>query len=236
MIVIPCSASTLASIANGASDDLLARAADVCLKERRTLLLCLRETPLSRVHLQNMLRAQEAGAVIMPVVPAFYYSPQTIDDLVEQFVCRALAQIGLPQEQQYRWEGRREVPRPRSVECKFPMTTSRIRTVLEMIKFEHSIFALPFALTAALLAARTSARKHGRPRMAHMAANRLDHRGDGWRAIFCHDDQSHRGSCATTAKIRVRKIARWSPARSQFHLRGPSRFARQRYWLWLRGN
>ena len=105
MIVIPCSASTLSSIANGASDDLLARAADVCLKERRPLLLCLRETPLSRVHLQNMLRAQEAGAVIMPVVPAFYYSPQTIDDLVEQFVCRALAQIDLPQEKQFRWEG-----------------------------------------------------------------------------------------------------------------------------------
>jgi 4-hydroxy-3-polyprenylbenzoate decarboxylase len=105
MIVIPCSAGTLASIANGASDDLLARAADVCLKERRTLLLCLRETPLNRVHLQNMLRAQEAGAGIMPVVPAFYYAPQTIDDLVEQFVCRALAQIGLPQEHQYRWEG-----------------------------------------------------------------------------------------------------------------------------------
>ena len=105
MIVIPCSASTLASIANGASDDLLARAADVCLKERRPLFLCLRETPLSRVHLQNMLRAQEAGAVMMPVVPAFYYSPQTIDDLVEQFVCRALAQIDLPQEKQFRWEG-----------------------------------------------------------------------------------------------------------------------------------
>ncbi len=105
MIVIPCSASTLSSIANGASDDLLARAADVCLKERRPLLLCLRETPLSRVHLQNMLCAQEAGAVMMPVVPAFYYSPQTIEDLVEQFVCRALAQIDLPQEKQFRWEG-----------------------------------------------------------------------------------------------------------------------------------
>jgi flavin prenyltransferase len=105
MIVIPCSAGTLASIANGLGDDLLARAADVCLKERRNLLLCLRETPLNRVHLQNMLRAQEAGAGIMPVVPAFYYAPQSIDELVEQFVCRALAQIGLPQEHQYRWEG-----------------------------------------------------------------------------------------------------------------------------------
>jgi 4-hydroxy-3-polyprenylbenzoate decarboxylase len=105
MVVIPCSAGTLASIANGTSEDLLARAADVCLKERRPLILCLRETPLNRVHLQNMLRAQEAGAVIMPVIPAFYFAPQTIDELVEQFVCRALAALGLPQEQQYRWEG-----------------------------------------------------------------------------------------------------------------------------------
>jgi 4-hydroxy-3-polyprenylbenzoate decarboxylase len=105
MAVIPCSAGTLASIANGTSDDLLARAADVCLKERRPLVLCLRETPLNRVHLQNMLRANEAGAVIMPVIPAFYFAPRAIDDLVEQFVCRVLAQLGLPQEQQYRWQG-----------------------------------------------------------------------------------------------------------------------------------
>ncbi len=107
MIIIPCSAGTLASIANGTSEDLLARAADVCLKERRPLVLCVRETPLSRVHLENMLRAQNAGAVIMPVVPAFYFAPQSIDDLVEQFVCRALSQLGLPQEQQFRWEGNR---------------------------------------------------------------------------------------------------------------------------------
>ncbi len=105
MVVIPCSAGTLASIANGTSEDLLARAADVCLKERRPLVLCLRETPLNRVHLTNMLRAQEAGAVIMPVIPAFYFAPQSIDELVEQFVCRALAALGLPQEQQYHWEG-----------------------------------------------------------------------------------------------------------------------------------
>lgn len=105
MAIVPCSAGTLASIANGTSDDLLARAADVCLKERRPLVLCLRETPLNRVHLQNMLRANEAGAVIMPVIPAFYFAPQSIDDLVEQFVCRVLAQLGLPQDQQYRWQG-----------------------------------------------------------------------------------------------------------------------------------
>jgi flavin prenyltransferase len=105
MAVLPCSAGTLASIANGTSDDLLARAADVCLKERHPLVLCVRETPLNRVHLQNMLRASEAGAVIMPVIPAFYFAPKTIDDLVEQFVCRVLAQLGLSQEQQYRWQG-----------------------------------------------------------------------------------------------------------------------------------
>jgi flavin prenyltransferase len=105
MAVIPCSAGTLASIANGTSEDLLARAADVCLKERRTLVLCVRETPLGRVHIENMLRATDAGAVIMPVIPAFYYGPQTMDDWIEQYVCRVLAQLGLPQEQQYRWEG-----------------------------------------------------------------------------------------------------------------------------------
>ena len=105
MAVIPCSAGTLASIANGTSEDLLARAADVCLKERRPLVLCLRETPLSRIHIENMLRVTSAGAVVMPVIPAFYFGPQTIDDLVEQYVCRVLAQLGLPQDQQYHWEG-----------------------------------------------------------------------------------------------------------------------------------
>ena len=114
MAVIPCSAGTLASIANGTSEDLLARAADVCLKERRTLVLCLRETPLNRVHLSNMLRASETGAVIMPVIPAFYFAPKTIDDLAEQYVCRVLAQLGLPQEQQYQWRG---TPRTRAAKA-----------------------------------------------------------------------------------------------------------------------
>src|ERR1700759_4752764 len=105
MLVIPCSMGTLAAIANGTSDDLVARAADVMLKENRKLVLCVRDTPFSRVHLTNMLRAQEAGAVIMPVVPAFYHQPKTIDDLVTQYVYRVLAQAGLPQEQMYRWSG-----------------------------------------------------------------------------------------------------------------------------------
>jgi len=105
MIVIPCSMGTLGAIANGISDDLVARAADVMLKERRKLVLCVRDTPFNRVHLENMLRAQQAGAVIMPAVPAFYHHPKTIDDLVTQYVWRVLAQIDLPQEKMYRWAG-----------------------------------------------------------------------------------------------------------------------------------
>ncbi len=105
MIVLPCSAGTIGSIAAGTSDDLLARAADVCLKERRKLVLCLRETPLNRVHLENMLRVHDAGAIVMPAMPAFYFDPKTIEDMVEQFAFRVLAQAGLPQEAQYRWQG-----------------------------------------------------------------------------------------------------------------------------------
>jgi 4-hydroxy-3-polyprenylbenzoate decarboxylase len=105
MVVIPCSMGTLGAIASGISDDLVARAADVMLKEARKLVLCVRDTPFNRVHLENMLRAQQAGAVIMPAVPAFYHQPKTIDDLVTQYVCRVLAQIGLSQDQMYRWAG-----------------------------------------------------------------------------------------------------------------------------------
>ena len=105
MVVIPCSMGTLGSIAAGTSEDLVSRAADVMLKEGRKLVLCVRDTPFSRIHLENMLRAQQAGAVIMPAVPAFYHHPKTIEDVVTQYVCRVLAQIGLPQEQMYRWEG-----------------------------------------------------------------------------------------------------------------------------------
>ena len=105
MVVIPCSMGTLGAIANGISDDLVSRAADVMLKESRKLVLCVRDTPFNRVHLENMLRAQQAGAVIMPAVPAFYHHPITIDDLVTQYVCRVLAHIGLAQEKMYRWMG-----------------------------------------------------------------------------------------------------------------------------------
>src|SRR5258705_754175 len=106
MLVIPCSMGTLASIANGTTDDLIARAADVMLKEGRKLVLCIRDTPFNRIHLENMLRAQQAGAVIMPAIPAFYDQPKTIDDLVTQYTCRVLTQIGLPQQKMYRWMGR----------------------------------------------------------------------------------------------------------------------------------
>jgi flavin prenyltransferase len=106
MIVIPCSMGTLAAIANGVSDDLISRAADVMLKENRKLALCIRDTPFNRIHLENMLRAQQAGALIMPAIPSFYHQPKTIDDLVTQYVCRVLAQIGLPQDKMYRWQGK----------------------------------------------------------------------------------------------------------------------------------
>jgi len=105
MVVIPCSIGTLGAIAAGISDDLVSRAADVMLKEGRKLVLCVRDTPFNHIHLENMLRAQQAGAVIMPVVPAFYHHPKTIDDLVTQYICRVLAQIGLDQEKMYRWTG-----------------------------------------------------------------------------------------------------------------------------------
>jgi 4-hydroxy-3-polyprenylbenzoate decarboxylase len=105
MIVVPCSMGCLSAIANGSCDDLVSRSADVMLKEGRKLVLCIRDTPFSRIHLENMIRAQGAGAVIMPAVPSFYHHPKTIDDLVTQYVCRVLAQIGLPQEQMYRWTG-----------------------------------------------------------------------------------------------------------------------------------
>ena len=103
MVVCPCSMSTLAAIACGAGTNLIHRAADVTLKERRTLLLVPRETPLSTIHLENMLRVRQAGAVIMPPCPGFYHRPQTLDDLVQQFVGRMLEQLRLPHDLYRRW-------------------------------------------------------------------------------------------------------------------------------------
>jgi len=108
MVVMPCSTGCLAQIANGIASTLIERAADVCLKESRKLILAIRDAPFSRVHLKNMLRAQAAGAEIFPIIPSFYHHPQTIDDLVTQFCCRVLAHLGLEQKQQFRWTGERE--------------------------------------------------------------------------------------------------------------------------------
>jgi 4-hydroxy-3-polyprenylbenzoate decarboxylase len=105
MVVIPCTTGCLAQIANGISGTLIERAADVCLKEGRKLVLAVRDAPLSRIHLENMLRAQAAGATIFPIIPSFYHRPRTIDDLVTQFCCRVLALLGLEQAGQFRWEG-----------------------------------------------------------------------------------------------------------------------------------
>jgi len=104
MIVLPCSMGTLARIANGIAIHLIERAADVCLKERRPLVLCVRETPFNRIHLRNMAQAAEAGATIFPVIPAFYFHPVSTDDLAREFVNRVLAHVGLPQQNAYQWK------------------------------------------------------------------------------------------------------------------------------------
>ena len=104
MIILPCSMGTLASIANGLASNLIQRAADVCLKERRPLVLCVRETPLNRIHLRNMQLASDAGAVIFPVIPTLYNLPQSTTEMARQFVNRVLAHIGLPQPGAYQWK------------------------------------------------------------------------------------------------------------------------------------
>jgi len=104
MIIIPCSMGTLAGIANGSSTNLIQRAADVSLKERRPLILCVRETPFNKIHLRNMSAAADAGAVIYPVIPSFYQRPTSVDDLVAHYVNRLLSSIGLPQASAYVWK------------------------------------------------------------------------------------------------------------------------------------
>src|SRR5439155_2328803 len=103
MVVIPCSTGCLAQVANGISSTRIERAADVSLKERRKLILAVRDTPLSRIHLENMLRAHQAGAEIFPIIPSFYHGPQTIKDLGTQFCCRVLAHLDLGQPEQFCW-------------------------------------------------------------------------------------------------------------------------------------
>jgi 4-hydroxy-3-polyprenylbenzoate decarboxylase len=104
MIILPCSMGTLAAIANGLANSLIARAADVTLKERRPLILCVRETPFNRIHLRNMTLAAEAGAVIFPVIPAFYNHPVDSTEMARQFVYRVLAHIGLSQPGAFVWK------------------------------------------------------------------------------------------------------------------------------------
>jgi 4-hydroxy-3-polyprenylbenzoate decarboxylase len=105
MIVIPCSVGTLARIANGIASHLIERAADVCLKEKRPLVLCVRETPLNKIHIRNMYRAADAGATVFPLIPAFYYRPTSLDDIAREFAYRVLAHLGLPQPEAFHWKG-----------------------------------------------------------------------------------------------------------------------------------
>ena len=105
MVVVPCSTGTLGRIAGGVSDNLITRAADVCLKERRRLILVPRETPLSAIHLENMLRLAQAGAVVLPAMPGFYHRPQSVQDLVDFVVGKVLDRLGVDHALFRRWRG-----------------------------------------------------------------------------------------------------------------------------------
>ena len=105
MVVLPCSVGTLARIANGIASQLIERAADVCIKEKRPLVLCIRETPLNKIHIRNMYRAADAGATVFPLIPALYNRPASVEVMAREFAYRVLAHIGLPQPDAYRWKG-----------------------------------------------------------------------------------------------------------------------------------
>ncbi len=105
MVLIPCSMGTLARIANGIASQLIERAADVCLKEKRPLVLCVRESPLNKIHIRNMYRAADAGATVFPLIPAFYFRPTSLDAIAREFAYRVLAHIGLSHPDAYRWKG-----------------------------------------------------------------------------------------------------------------------------------
>lgn len=103
MLILPCSGGTMGRIASGASTNLIERAADVCLKERRRLVICPRETPISLIHLRNMTTLTEAGAIILPASPGFYHAPRTIDDLLDHVVAKALDALAIPHAIIRRW-------------------------------------------------------------------------------------------------------------------------------------
>ncbi|WP_328983138.1 UbiX family flavin prenyltransferase [Streptomyces mirabilis] len=105
MVILPCSAKTLAAIRAGYGSDLVSRAADVILKERRPLVLGVRETPLSTIHLENMLALSQMGVTILPPMPAFYNKPAAVDDIVDHLVARVMDQLGLDSERAVRWQG-----------------------------------------------------------------------------------------------------------------------------------
>lgn len=105
MVVLPCSVGTLARIANGIASRLIERAADVTLKERRPLVLCVRESPLNKIHIRNMSLAADAGATIFPLIPTFYNHPSSVEEMAHEFANRILAHLGLAQENAYRWKG-----------------------------------------------------------------------------------------------------------------------------------
>ena len=108
MVICPCTTGTLASVANGICDDLIDRAADVALKERRPLILVVRETPFSAIHLQNMLTLAQAGATILPANPGFYFRPERIGEIVDFIVARVLDHLGVAHELGARWGDRNE--------------------------------------------------------------------------------------------------------------------------------
>jgi 4-hydroxy-3-polyprenylbenzoate decarboxylase len=105
MVVIPCSVGTLARISHGDASHLIERAADVTLKEKRPLVLCVRETPLNKIHIRNMYRVADAGATVFPLIPAFYYRPASLEEMAREFAYRVLAHLGLPQPRAFRWKG-----------------------------------------------------------------------------------------------------------------------------------
>ncbi|MEW5979138.1 MAG: UbiX family flavin prenyltransferase [Acidobacteriota bacterium] len=114
MVVIPCTMGTLGSIAHGISRDLIQRAADVILKERRKLILVVRDTPFNLIHLENMRLLTLAGATIFPAIPSFYHRPSALEDAVDQFLFRIMSHLGLNPERTFRWQGK--PPRPSSEE------------------------------------------------------------------------------------------------------------------------